>query len=368
MEFALQIFDQPLVALLPFGILLLQYLTGLRYPLGIPGGLLAVVVGTAIGWLGISFGLSVVDPSKVAPALQELHFQLPVLSVGSFLEVLNNPEAWGYFSIIFPMGLFNVIGSLQNIESSEAAGDRYSATSSLAVNGVGTLLGAAFGSCFPTTIYIGHPGWKRLGARAGYSIYNAIFISLLCFMGLMPLVLAVIPLEAGVGVVLWIGIIITAQAFSVTPRDHAPAVAIGLFPAVAAWGLLMIDKSLTLTGAKMGDMVGAFNAAGTRLLGMIHLNQGFILTCMIWSAASVALIEKRFRVAAIWMAASAALSALGIIHAFRFEEGLVVNHFGFWAAPSFALSYLALALLFVGFGFWHNNHQENSNHETPRDF
>ena len=35
-------------------------------------------------------------------------------------------------------------------------------------------------------------------------------------------------------IVLWIGIIITAQAFQATPPAHAPAVAVGLFPAIAA--------------------------------------------------------------------------------------------------------------------------------------
>jgi len=53
--------------------------------------------------------------------------------------------------------------------AAEAAGDTYPTRPSLAANGPGTLVAAAFGSCFPTTIYIGHPGWKALGARAGYS-------------------------------------------------------------------------------------------------------------------------------------------------------------------------------------------------------
>ena len=37
---------------------------------------------------------------------------------------------------------------------------------------------AVFGSVFPTTLYIGHPGWKALGARSGYSILNACVMSL----------------------------------------------------------------------------------------------------------------------------------------------------------------------------------------------
>ena len=71
-----------------------------------------------------------------------------------------------YLSVIVAMGLFNVLGSLQNIESAEAAGDSYETRSSLMINGFGSIAAALFGSTFPTTIYIGHPGWKALGARA----------------------------------------------------------------------------------------------------------------------------------------------------------------------------------------------------------
>ena len=35
------------------------------------------------------------------------------------------------------------------------------------VNGFGSIAAALFGSAFPTTIYIGHPGWKALGGVRG---------------------------------------------------------------------------------------------------------------------------------------------------------------------------------------------------------
>lgn len=351
MEFALQIFERPLIAFAPLGILLLQYLTGLRYPFGIPGGLLAVVVGTALAWISPLWGDSILDAAKVAPALESLAVHAPNLSIGSWSEALT--LGLEYFSVILPMGLFNVVGSLQNIESAEAAGDEYSASSSLAANGIGTLVAAAFGSCFPTTIYIGHPGWKRMGARIGYSIYNAAFIGLICFLGAMPLVLAVIPIEAGVAVVLWIGIIITAQAFQATPRAHAPAVAIGLFPAVAAWGFLMISNTVNIAGGTIGGFIPSFEANGTHIKGMISLNQGFILSCMIWAAAAVALIERHFFTAAVWMAIAAALSAIGILHSYQIVDGFVVNHFGFWTSPEFTFSYLVVAIWFAFFGYWY---------------
>ena len=85
------------------------------------------------------------------------------------------------------MGLFNVLGSLQNIESAEAAGDPYRHAPSLLVNGVGSVAAALFGSAFPTTIYIGHPGWKALGARAGYSVLNGAFVTSICLTGTLAL-------------------------------------------------------------------------------------------------------------------------------------------------------------------------------------
>ena len=49
---------------------------------------------------------------------------------------------------------------------------------SLTVNGIGSVAAALFGSAFPTTIYIGHPGWKAMGARAGYSMLNGAFVTI----------------------------------------------------------------------------------------------------------------------------------------------------------------------------------------------
>ena len=45
-------------------------------------------------------------------------------------------------------------------------------------------------------------------------------------------------------IVLWIGIVISAQAFQATPRAHAPAVVIGLLPGVGAWAALMAKNGL----------------------------------------------------------------------------------------------------------------------------
>jgi AGZA family xanthine/uracil permease-like MFS transporter len=110
-------------------------------------------------------------------------FNLPKPVPGDLLSFLTSPTGWKYMAVIFPMGLFNVIGSLQNLESAEAGGDSYPTRPSLLTNGIATIVAAFFGSAFPTTIYIGHPGWKAMGARHGYSILNGVLISILCLCG-----------------------------------------------------------------------------------------------------------------------------------------------------------------------------------------
>lgn len=136
----------------------------------------------------------------MSPSSAIIHLSLPKPSIVPLFQTLMHPLIWRYLSIIIPMGIFNLIGSLQNMESAEAAGDKYSNFSSLAVNGLGSMLASFFGSTFPTTIYIGHPGWKKMGARSGYSVLNGIFITIICITGLSSIILNLIPIESGMGI------------------------------------------------------------------------------------------------------------------------------------------------------------------------
>ena len=52
------------------------------------------------------------------------------------------------------------------------------------VDGLGTIVGACFGSYYSTTVYIGHPIHKALGARRGFSVFNGILYFILHFVGM----------------------------------------------------------------------------------------------------------------------------------------------------------------------------------------
>ncbi len=346
MDFAFQTFEKPLIAMLPLAIILMQYFAKIRFPFGLPGGLVAVAAGSILAW-----ALGVMDPGAVRAAASEVGFKAPRFTGPELFSVLNSEYLYRYLSIIIPMGLFNVIGSVQNLESAEAAGDRYETVAPLAVNGLGSMLASLFGSCFPTTIYIGHPGWKGIGARTGYSILNGVFFTAIALFGCVGLINKIVPMEAGIAIVLWIGVVIGAQAFQATPKAHAPAIVVGLFPAFASWGMNLLKRGYM--GA--GTTISAEVAKGVPIngfMGMAALESGFIFTSMILAAASVFLIERDFCKAAFWSLAAAALAFFGVIHSYAFVGNETVQVYGWAVGAKFSFGYLCFAAVFLLFHWW----------------
>ena len=318
--FLFRTFANPLVGMVTLGVVLVTYFGRVKFRGGLPGGLVAVGLGTVLAWVT---GMAPVGDSPGTG----LGLHLPVPVVGDLFAVVADGTWALYLPVILPMGIFNVVGSLQNIESAEAAGDSYATAPSLAVNGAGTIAAALFGSCFPTTIYIGHPGWKAMGARAGYSVANAVFVTIIALTGTLAAVAWAVPIDAGMAIVLWIGMVITAQAFTAAPPSHAPAVVMGLLPGVGAWGALMAKNGLRAAGMGTPEapfdegLIGAFAASDTWIHGAFALEQGFIFTAMVWAAMTVEIVEHRFHRAAAWTAVAAGLSLTGLMHGYQFTVG-----------------------------------------------
>jgi AGZA family xanthine/uracil permease-like MFS transporter len=347
--FLFRTFAAPIVAMLPLGIILLTYFGGVRFgPL--PGGLVSVLLGIALAW---GTGLVGWNDSRFAEALAPAGFYLPRLWLGDLWE--GRAALGAYLSVILPMGLFNLVGSLQNLESAEAAGDRFETAPCLAVNGLGSIAAAVAGSCFPTTIYIGHPGWKALGARVGYSVLNGVAMSLLCLSGTVALVAYFVPIEAGMAIVLWIAVVIAAQAFTATPAAHAPAVVMGLLPGIAGWGALMAKNTLRAAGLATPDnpltpeLAAQFRLSDTYIEGAFALEQGFIFSAMILAAVTVFIVERQFWKGALWALAGAVLCWFGLMHSFRWTATDTIIDLRPGAGASWAIGYVlvALALLYA---------------------
>ncbi len=341
MGFAFQIFASPAVAVVPMLLIVIAYAARLKLPLGLPAGFVAILIGVGAAWLLRAANWNVFQPPAGSSDFG-LHFPRPATAAWDGLFA----GLWGYMTVIVPMAMFNVLGSLQTLESAEAAGDRYETRSSLAVNGLGSIVAAFFGSAFPTTLYIGHPGWKAMGARIGYSALNGVAIALLCLFGAVGAVLQVVPMEATLGILIWIGLVMVAQAFQETPSRHALAVAAGLLPSLAAWALLLIETTLRVAGTSLTETLPKF---GNQLFiqGVIALNQGFLITSMAFAAIVAFSIDRRFVASGVTCLLCAGLSAVGLIHSWRLEPGGLVPVFGLMVSPSFVAAYLVTGVILL---------------------
>ena len=157
-------------------------------------------------------------------------------------------------------------------------------------------------------------------------------IAIVCFLGLTALLLAVIPLVAILPILLYIGLVIGAQAFQATPKSHAPAVVLALIPNIAEWAKTQIDGALAAAGTSAGQ-VGAAKLAATGVLyhGLESLGGGSVLAGMILGAIAVFIIDNRLRTAGAWAFAGAILAYVGLIHG---------SQLGWAVSPLVALGYV----------------------------
>jgi AGZA family xanthine/uracil permease-like MFS transporter len=341
--FVLKIFQTPELALLPAIVVLTIFSARIRLPFRIPGGLVCIATGAILVVIlkrAHLYHLPVAEAS-MTPGIYLPH---PM----NLLAFFRHTEGWKFLSIILPMSALDTIVSLQVLESVQVAGDHYPTMPSLLINGLATLAAALFGSPFPTSLYFGHMAHKALGARAGYSILSGTATMLLCLSGLVVPFLGVVPMEVVAMIVVWFGLVMVAQAFTEVRKSHAIAVAFGLIPILASWGVGLIDLTLRKGGSSFLQGAPLFGDE-LPIYGLIALSQGALLVSMIWTAAIAFMLDRRFLPAAGWLLAAAGLSCLGFIHAFRITNGGIEPVIGIFVAPAFALSYLAAAAFLVLF-------------------
>jgi AGZA family xanthine/uracil permease-like MFS transporter len=189
-----------------------------------------------------------------------------------------------------------------------------------------------------------------MGARHGYSILNGVIITLLCLFGGVTLFLKYIPQECILGILLWIAIIITAQAFMEIPKEHGLAVAFGLIPAFAAFTFeVVVKQTLLVTKTPLSAVSETLNDPTNpiHLHGLIALSQGFLLTSMVFASMMVYMIDRKFDRAAYWAFGAAGLSMTGLIHAYQLNGPWIQNKFGLFAAPEFGLIYFLVGGVFL---------------------
>jgi adenine/guanine/hypoxanthine permease len=104
-----------------------------------------------------------------------------------------------------PFGIYDLVEAMDNVESAEAAGDPYPTTRVLTADGIVSLIGCLLDNLYINAVYIGHPGWKDMGGRIGYSAATGLMVIVLSWFGIIALLLAIVPVVAISPILLYIG-------------------------------------------------------------------------------------------------------------------------------------------------------------------
>jgi len=357
---ALEMYMTPQIGLICFAIILVSWFGGVKYLKGIPAGLVAISAGMLIAWGSNLFGLGIggLSVKGVGDAFANFGFSVPLPAIG---QVFSGFEFLGIILVTaIPFGIYDLVEAMDNVESAEAAGDEYPTTRVLTADGVVSLIGCLMGNPFINAVYIGHPGWKAMGGRIGYSAATGIMVVVLSWFGIIAVMLALVPVVAISPILLYIGMLIGAQAFQTTPIKHAPAIVVALTPHLAAWAKLQVDTMMVATvsaaqtvGGLAPEKVGAVKAAAIASLpqqgvlyhGLEVMGGGSIIAGLILGAIGVFIIERDFVKASAFSLAGAVLTYFGFMHG----EAVGVGG-GLGVTPGVALAYAVVAAGFFVVG------------------
>ena len=337
---ALEMYMTPIIGLTCFAIILVSWFGGFKYPKSIPAGLVAIAVGMVIAWGSNLFGLGYggLSLEGLRGAFTNFGFSVPI---PAFNHVFSGFEFLGVILVTaIPFGIYDLVEAMDNVESAEAAGDAYPTTRVLTADGVVSLIGCLMGNPFINAVYIGHPGWKAMGGRIGYSAATGIMVIILSWFGVASVLLALVPVVAISPILLYIGMLIGAQAFQTTPAKHASAIVLALTPHLAAWSKTLMDGALGAAGTSAAAIgFDKLGQVGVLYHGLEVLGGGSILTGLVLGAIGVFVIEKKFVEASAFALSGAVLTFFGFMHGE--SVGLAVT-------PAVAIAYTIIAVFLFG--------------------
>ncbi|MBI2060160.1 MAG: MFS transporter [Nitrospirae bacterium] len=338
---ALDLFQSPIAGLAALVVILAALVAKIRMPWGVPGAVAAVAVGTVLYYL-----IQWITTGTAFPELHadvSFHFFEFMPSMGQGLR-----DAVPYLPIAIPFALTTVVGGIDVTESAAVAGDKYGTRSILLTEAFATLIAGLFGGVIQNTPYIGHPAYKSMGGKAGYTLAVAIAMGIGGCFGLLDVFVQVIPKVAITAILVFIGIEIMSQAFRASEPRHAPAVALCFVPVTATLVTIMLGMAFGSLGKSSADLTGEFVHTYTWLL---LLGNGFVVSSMLWGSTLAFLIDGRARAAAACLLLLGGCSLFGIVHS-PLESGSL---FLPWTAPGsmplvLAGAYAMAAILVLGIG------------------
>ena len=308
-ELFFQTFSAPVVGSVVLVIILIGMVAKTVMPFKIPTAVLAIVLGTVLAYL-----LGVADASSIAAASGDLGFFFPLPTAAAFSGFALLFGEYSYLlAVIIPISVYNFVETMNNVEAVSALGDNYDVREAQFADGAGTILGALFGGILPTTVYIASVGAKELKAGRGYSVINGAVFLIAAAFGLVGAVSRIIPIQVIAPILVYVGIVMVANAFINSPHKHAPAVALAMLPYLANYLGTRINRG----------SIDEVNTGANLLHGIspaiMPIAQGAMFTALCWGAITVFLIDRDYKKASMVGVVMTVLAAVGLIHAPRLQ-------------------------------------------------
>lgn len=345
----LELLRVPVVGFVGLGVVLYAVVAKGPLPGRVPGVLAAFLVGLALYYSLGPLGLA--GPGYHPPGAFAMRFALPVPSLG-FVDGLGATVP--YLPLILPFGLLMVIGGINVTESARAAGDDFSTRDILLTEAFSTLIAGVCGGVAQTTPYIGQPAYKKMGARAGYTLLTGVFVGLGGVFGYLSNLVELVPLAVLAPILVFVSIEITAQAFDASPRRHAAAVVFSFFPSIARMLAIKLADPAYVSPDRFAQLLTATGQGMPELGVIVALGNGFIITAMIWAGFLAALIDRRTGVAIATLVTGGVLTLFGVIHSVEPGGGLylpwALSGVGRTLALQFSAGYFTLAAVIALLG------------------
>lgn len=326
----LQSFENPLIAFIVLALIFANWFG--KKPLfpKIPTGFLLLASGTILAWV---FGK--MNGAALAVGAQQIGFHIFVPQLGALGKGMG--PALMFIASAIPLGITNFIFTLENIEAAAAAGDEYNTRNIMLANGVSSMVGCLCGNPFPTTVYIGHTGWKSIGASCGYTLASAFTVFVITIFGLGGIFTAVIPEAAIVPILFYVGIVSAKQAVTETKKEEIAAVFVAFFPWIANWAYTLVKNVCNAVAGGWGSVSGQLLNGSLYIRGLETLGSGNPLSSLIWGCMAIFAIRGENMKAVISACIGALFTFVGLIHAGQLSININEMFFG----------YLIVAAVFV---------------------
>ncbi|MGL5150438.1 MAG: xanthine/uracil/vitamin C permease [Clostridium sp.] len=320
------------------------YLFKKKFPplvLAIVGGILyALALGrTEIDFSGIGFYIP--NPATSIQAL-----------INGFAVVAP------YLTIIIPIEIYNFIETMDNVEAANAAGDNYSIREAQFVDGICTMISASFGGVVPNTVWLGHAGLKKTGARIGFSWVGGVLLGIAGLLGLFTFFSKLVPPAIAAITYLWCSVVMVSQAFKDCKVKHYAAIAVSMVPPVADFLFTQVTGAVgfadvwteTLPSGVVGyqpEVAQYLIDHGVMWRGVSEVKSGAIIIGIILGTITVFIIDRRLDKVAVTAFAAAILATFGFIHSAAL---------GFYISSPFVIGYAVFGviayILHLGRGKW----------------